>query len=117
MQSHWDFLTEKLGKDVVRYIIQPMLMPSEESVRLAKAAVNDSIVFPYEYHVERAFPKQWRPSWVVWVTKRLEADRKERCARISRMKYDMMCRFWDTFGTSETFSIAHHLQFFGLTNE
>ena len=31
--NHWDFLESKLGRDVVRYVIQPMLMPSQEEHR------------------------------------------------------------------------------------
>jgi hypothetical protein len=115
MQNHWDFLNEKLGTDVVKYIIQPMLMPSEESVRLAKAAVNDWIICPYQYHPAlMAFPskpKRWRPSWVVWATERLEADRKAHRASVLRIEYDMMRHFWDSFGTSETFAKAHYFQY------
>ena len=34
--SHWEFLELKLGPDVVKYCIQPMLMQSEAQVRRNK---------------------------------------------------------------------------------
>jgi len=39
--SHWSFLEEKLGSDIVKYIIQPMLMPSKEDIIDAK----DDVIF------------------------------------------------------------------------
>ena len=41
--AHWEFLNNKLGTDVVRYIIQPMLLPSKESVVEAKRAFLDIV--------------------------------------------------------------------------
>jgi hypothetical protein len=41
--AHWEFLTEKLGSDVVKYIIQPMLMPSKDYVIDAKDDVITSL--------------------------------------------------------------------------
>ena len=37
IMAHWEFLNEKLGADVVKYIIQPMLMPSQEDITEVKS--------------------------------------------------------------------------------
>ena len=41
--SHWQDLVDKLGKDVVRYFIQPYLMPSTNGVRRNRRKVHAQI--------------------------------------------------------------------------
>jgi hypothetical protein len=73
--SHWEFLELKLGKDIVKYVVQPMLMPSEIQVRRNKIKMLQRLRIYKIYTLGENF----RPS----VIEECEAETKRELRRIS----------------------------------
>jgi hypothetical protein len=47
--AHWEFLTEKLGSDVVKYIIQPMLLSSKADMIEIKHSLSEWFLCRYSF--------------------------------------------------------------------
>ena len=75
MQNHWEYLELKLGKDIVKYVVQPMLMPSEAQVRRNKKLMLQKLLIYKIYTLGENF----RPSFV----EECEGETKKELRRIS----------------------------------
>jgi hypothetical protein len=74
--THWDFFENKLGKDVVKYIIQPMLMPSEAKVSEKQQEVIDLISQGwFNTWSGNRVRIVWKPSWIVARKKRYQKEK------------------------------------------
>jgi poly-D-alanine transfer protein DltD len=63
--AHWEFLNEKLGTDIVKYIIQPMLMPSKEEVMKAREKLIAVLSLKWFSYNGVRVQIRWNPSWLV----------------------------------------------------
>jgi hypothetical protein len=63
--SHWEFLELKLGKDIVKYVVQPMLMPSLDSAINAKEEITRLFDRKWVTWNRVQIPIKWQPSWIV----------------------------------------------------
>ena len=82
MKNHWDYLELKLGKDIVKYVIQPMLLPAEGlSISDLRQMLsfeldyflrttfrgNRNTPWPHEVKKEQANPKSYLHGIFIWV--------------------------------------------------
>jgi hypothetical protein len=87
MKHHWGFLEEKLGSDVVKYIIQRMLLPPEiDRVQRTKEMsienhTRNYTLYVYKRSGDPQYRVNWKPSQIKLQNKKRRENQEEHDAR------------------------------------